>query len=59
MEFGIFIAINPYGIWRGYRVIAANGSSLRLPNSEEVIDKFGLFKPNGTSGKMPPNIPIY
>lgn len=36
------------------RVIAADGSYLRLPNSEEVANKFGLFKPNGGSGKMPP-----
>jgi Transposase DDE domain len=46
---------NPsYGTWKGYRVIAADGSSLRLPNSPEIIATFGLFKPNGTDGKMPP-----
>jgi hypothetical protein len=43
-----------YGTWRGYRVIAADGSSLRLPNSEEIVSKFGRFKPNGTDGQMPP-----
>jgi hypothetical protein len=43
-----------YGTWKGYRVIAADGSSLRLPNSEEMANKFGLFKPNGGSEKMPP-----
>lgn len=55
-HFGVskFYDDNSYGTWKTYRVIAADGSSLRLPNSEEIIDKFGLFKPNGTSGKMPP-----
>lgn len=43
-----------YGTWRGYRVIAADGSSLRMPESRETIAAFGRFKPNGTDGKMPP-----
>lgn len=41
------------GLWRGYRVIAADGSSIRLPNSEEVLSEFGRFKCNGTGGKQP------
>lgn len=46
---------NPlYGSWKGYRVIAADGSSLRLPESEEMVREFGRFKPNGTEGTMPP-----
>ncbi|RTK93429.1 MAG: hypothetical protein EKK61_01190 [Rickettsiales bacterium] len=55
-HFGVnnFYQDNSYGTWRGYRVIAADGSSLRLPNSEEIVNEFGLFKPNVTSGKMPP-----
>lgn len=55
-QFGVrnFYNDKTYGTWRGYRVIAADGSSLRLPKSEEIIGKFGLFKPNGTSGEMPP-----
>lgn len=43
-----------YGTWRGYRVIAADGSSLRLPDSKEMVTEFGRFKPNGTDGTMPP-----
>jgi hypothetical protein len=43
-----------YGTWRGYRVIAADGSSLRLPDSPEMVAEFGRFKPNGTDGTMPP-----
>ncbi len=43
-----------YGTWRGYRLIAADGSSLRLPDSKEIVSKFGRFKPNGTDGIMPP-----
>jgi hypothetical protein len=43
-----------YGTWKGYRLIAADGSSLRLPASPEIISEFGLFKPNGTNGIVPP-----
>jgi len=43
-----------YGTWRGYRVIGADGSSLRLPDSKEIVATFGRFKPNGTDGTMPP-----
>lgn len=43
-----------YGTWRGYRLIAADGSSLRLPDSKEMVEEFGRFKPNGTNGTMPP-----
>lgn len=28
--------------WRGYRVIAGDGSKVELPNSEEIIEKFGI-----------------
>lgn len=46
---------NPaYGAWRGYRLIAADGSSLRLPASKEIISEFGRFKANGTNGVMAP-----
>ena len=41
------------GTWRGYRVIAADGSSINLPISEETISYFGRFKCNGTQGKSP------
>ncbi len=40
--------------WRGYRLIAADGSGMRLPSSEEIVSEFGRFKPNGTTGTMPP-----
>jgi hypothetical protein len=43
-----------YGTWKNYRVIAADDSSLRLPDSEEIVSEFGRFKPNGTNGTMPP-----
>jgi hypothetical protein len=43
-----------YGTWRGYRVIGGDGSSLRLPDSKQVLQAFGRFKPNGTDGRMPP-----
>lgn len=41
------------GTWRGYRVIAADGSSLRLPDSPEIEGEFGRFKCNATAGKKP------
>lgn len=28
--------------WRGYRVIAGDGTKAELPNSEEIIEKFGI-----------------
>lgn len=43
-----------YGTWRGYRLIAADGSGIRLPSSEEIVSEFGRFKQNGTTGIMPP-----
>lgn len=41
-----------YGTWRGFRVIAADGSSIRLPISKEIEAKFGRFKANAV-GMMP------
>ncbi len=38
--------------WRGYRLIAADGSGIRLPSSEEIVSEFGRFKPNGTTGTI-------
>jgi len=35
-----------YGTWRGFRIIAADGSSIRLPISKEIEAKFGRFKAN-------------
>ena len=43
-----------YGTWRGYRVIDLDGSSLRLPDSQEIVTQFGRFKANATNGKMCP-----
>lgn len=42
-----------YGTWRGYRIIGADGSSLRLPESEEIINEYGRFKCNATGGRQP------
>ncbi len=35
--------------WRGYRLIAADGSGMRLPSSEEIVSE---FEPNGTTGTI-------
>lgn len=34
------------GLWRGYRFLGMDGSSLRLPESKSTIEKFGKFKCN-------------
>ena len=31
------------GLWEGYRLIAADGSTLRLPSSDELESEFGLY----------------
>lgn len=38
-----------YGTWKEHRLIAVDGSSMRLPASGEIIAEFGRFKPNGTN----------
>jgi hypothetical protein len=43
-----------YGTWKGYRVIGADGSSLRLPDSESVLAEFVRYGANGTNEIMPP-----
>ena len=53
-----FYENNHNGKWKGYRVIAADGSTLRLPDSENILKKFDRMKPNGTSGTMPPKARI-
>lgn len=35
------------GLWKNYRFLGMDGSSLRLPESKEAIEKFGKFKCNG------------
>lgn len=35
--------------WRGYRLIAADGSGMRLPSSGEIVSE---FEPNGTTGTI-------
>lgn len=42
-----------YGRWRGYRVIAADGSSARLPGSGNIGSHLPRFKCNKKSNKPP------
>ncbi|BFD47900.1 MAG: hypothetical protein DMENIID0003_09740 [Wolbachia endosymbiont of Sergentomyia squamirostris] len=35
--------------WRGYRLIAADGSGMRLPSSGKIVSE---FEPNGTTGTI-------
>jgi hypothetical protein len=39
------------GLWKGYRIIACDGSTLRLPDSEELGDFFGRW--SGQEGHKP------
>ena len=46
-------AVPDVGTWRGYRIIAADGSSIRLPDSEEVVSEWKRFNCNTTQGRPP------
>ncbi len=41
------------GLWRGFRVIGCDGSTLRLPNSKELEAKFGLYPGKEEGVKYP------
>lgn len=41
------------GLWRGYRVIANDGSTLRLPKSDELEAEFGLYPGKDTNIDYP------
>jgi hypothetical protein len=42
------------GLWKGYRVIAADGSTLRLPESEELAREFGRWETRADVVPSPP-----
>lgn len=42
------------GLWNGYRLIACDGSTLRLPESEELEEKFGRWPTREGISKSPP-----
>jgi hypothetical protein len=39
-----FYNSNQVQYWRGYRVIGIDGSTAELPNSDEIRNKYGIFK---------------
>lgn len=42
-----FYELDPsYGLWRGYRVIAVDGSTIKLPDSDSVIEIFPKLQAN-------------
>ncbi len=41
------------GLWRGFRLIAADGSTGRLPRSEELVNEFGLYPGKEENVKYP------
>lgn len=42
------------GLWKGYRLIGADGSTLRLPESEELAEEFGRWKTRAGVAISPP-----
>jgi len=42
------------GLWKSYRVIAADGSTLRLPESEELVREFGRWETRAGVAPSPP-----
>lgn len=41
------------GLWKTYRLIACDGSTLRIPNSEELEAEFGRYPGKGEEGSFP------
>lgn len=47
--------LNPKeGLWRGFRIIAVDGSTIRLPESEELAQEFGRWPTREGVGQSPP-----
>lgn len=42
------------GLWRGFRLIACDGSTLRLPESEELVETFGRWPTQSGQTESPP-----
>ena len=42
------------GLWKGYRVVGCDGSTIRLPESKELVKKFGRWKTREGQEKSPP-----
>jgi len=42
------------GLWKGYRIIGCDGSTLRLPESKELVQKFGRWKTKEGQTTSPP-----
>jgi Transposase DDE domain len=41
------------GKWLGYRIIACDGSTIKLPDSKEIEEKFGRYNTNQHEGNHP------
>lgn len=39
-----FYQSNEVQLWNGYRLLGVDGSTVELPNSEEIQEKYGIFK---------------
>jgi hypothetical protein len=42
------------GLWKGYRIIGCDGSTIRLPESKELVEGFGRWKTREGQEKSPP-----
>lgn len=46
-----FIDTLPVTLWKGYRLIAGDGSTVQVPVSKDTLSHFGLYKNSPTGGK--------
>ena len=54
-----YYADDEYKRWKGYRLIAIDGSRIQLPNTKQVIEEFGLAENKGKSIPMAMTSPAY
>jgi hypothetical protein len=47
------------GLWKGYRLVAGDGSTLRLPNSQDLAMEFGRYPSLGNDGPVMARISEY
>lgn len=51
----VYYSLGPKdGLWKGYRIIGCDGSTVRLPESEEIVTEFGRWKTKESQENSPP-----
>jgi hypothetical protein len=41
----------PKKLWKGYRLVAGDGTTVNIPSNKDTIEHFGLFRDTSTGGK--------